>query len=256
MFKVLLVDPNDFTLHQTTKLIERFDIDFKVTNHTNQFHDVPQLIEAHHFSLIVINIKGYNTTGILLCKKIRNISRIPIILIGGRDDFQLARKALTYQINDYLTDPFREFALESSLLAIKKALTIDFTYEPDYVPTSLDSFKKNALSNSIIETVKKYVQNDLHRNITLKQISSLLHFNCAYLGQKFRLHENMSFNEYLLQQRMERAKVLLKKTDMKIYEIANEVGYIEIDWFYKKFKEYTGLSSNEYRKKYEYSQAN
>jgi len=256
MYNVLLVDPNDFTRYQTTKLIENLDINFKVTGHSNQFHNVTQFIENFRFSLIVINIKGYNTTGILLCKKIRNKSRIPIILIGGKDDFHLARKALTYQINDYLTDPMREGALKTSLLTIKKALTVDISYEPNDASTSSVAIKKNEPSTSIIETVKRYVQNDMHQNITLKKISSLLHFNCAYLGQKFRMHENMSFNEYLLQQRMEKAKVLLKKTDMKIYEIANEVGYTEIDWFYKKFKQYTGLSSNEYRKKYEYSQAN
>ncbi|MNO05979.1 DNA-binding transcriptional regulator AraC [compost metagenome] len=47
---------------------------------------------------------------------------------------------------------------------------------------------------------------------------------------------------------MEKAKLLLETTEMKIYEIADAVGYTEIDWFYKKFKEYTGTSANKYRK--------
>lgn len=79
-------------------------------------------------------------------------------------------------------------------------------------------------------------------------ISSQFHFNRSYLGQKFRNHENMSFNEYLFTQRMERAKMLLEQTHLKVYEIANEVGYTEIGWFYKRFKSYTGISANEYRK--------
>ncbi|MNI59550.1 HTH-type transcriptional activator Btr [compost metagenome] len=103
-------------------------------------------------------------------------------------------------------------------------------------------------SSSIIEEIKLYVEEQLHRNITLKRISDVLNFNCAYLGQKFKQHENMSFNEYLLRRRMEKAKRLLETTEMKIYEIADAVGYTEIDWFYKKFKEYTGTSANEYRK--------
>ena len=256
MYNVLLVDSNHFSLHQTTNLIQRLDIHFKVTASTTQFHHVTPLIEKQQFSLIVINIKGYNSSGILLCKKIRNQSRIPIILLGGKDDFQLARKALTYQVNDYLTNPLRECALKTSLSAIKKVLTRRLSFELNNFSDSTMPIKKNEPTISIIETVKKYVQDDMHQNVTLKKISSILHFNCAYLGQKFRLHENMSFNDYLLQQRMEKAKLLLKKTDMKIYEIANEVGYTEIDWFYKKFKQYTGLSSNEYRKKYDFSQAN
>lgn len=57
----------------------------------------------------------------------------------------------------------------------------------------------------------------------------------------------MTFNEFLLKQRMEKAKLLLEKTDMKIYEVAQEVGYVELDWFYKKFKTYTGVNANKYR---------
>lgn len=250
MHKVLLVDPHDFSLRQTTHLIEQLDNDFKVTAHTNNFQYAMNLVENQHFSLILINIKGYNSTGILLCKKIRSKSRIPIILMGGKDDFQIARKALTYQVNDYLTAPLRECALKTSLSVIKEVLAINISFESKYFSLSTIQIKKKDESVSIIETVKTYIQDGMHQNITLKKISSMLHFNCAYLGQKFRLHENMSFNEYLLQQRMERAKLLLEKTDMKIYEIANEVGYTEIDWFYKKFKGYTGLSSNEYRKKF------
>ncbi|KWX74392.1 hypothetical protein AMQ84_20560 [Paenibacillus riograndensis] len=50
-----------------------------------------------------------------------------------------------------------------------------------------------------------------------------------------------------LLRRMEKAKLLLETTEMKIYEITDAVGYTEIDWFYKKFKEYTGTSAYEYR---------
>jgi len=104
------------------------------------------------------------------------------------------------------------------------------------------------VADRIIDTVKKVVDEQLSDHITLKKISSMLYLNCAYLGQKFKQHENMSFNEYLLQMRMERAKQLLENTDMRIYEVASEVGYSELDWFYKKFKAYTGLSASEYRR--------
>lgn len=257
MYRVLLVDPNDYSLPQTTKLIEGLVNDFKVTGVTKPFQNVIHLIEQQHFSLILINIKGYNSSGILLCKKIRSVSRIPIILMGGRDAFHIARKALTYQVNDYITDPINESALKISLLTVKKNIENHFPSELNQRYLSSSQTNKNHVpSTSSIDTVKKYVRDEMKHNITLKKISSILHFNCAYLGQKFRLHENMSFNDYLLQERMEKAKLLLKKTDMKIYEIANEVGYTEIDWFYKKFKQYTGLSSNQYRKKYDLSQAN
>ncbi len=46
---------------------------------------------------------------------------------------------------------------------------------------------------------------------------------------------------------MEKAKELLMTTDKRIYEIACEVGYRQLDWFYKKFRGYAGCSAKEYK---------
>jgi two-component system response regulator YesN len=43
---------------------------------------------------------------------------------------------------------------------------------------------------------------------------------------------------------------MLLRTDKKVYEIALEVGYGELDWFYKRFKSYAGISAGEYRAQY------
>lgn len=100
----------------------------------------------------------------------------------------------------------------------------------------------------MIRIVKAYVRDHLNEEITLKKIADILHFNCAYLGQKFKMEENISFNDYMLQERMKKAKQLLLSTNLRIYEIALEVGYRDIDWFYKKFKAYAGSSPNAYRR--------
>lgn len=254
MHYALLVDPSLYSLEDTKQFIIGLDTGFHIHTCINDDEKVIMQLKQLSYSLVIINMKCYNASGILLCRKIRQHSRVPIILIGGRNDFQLARKALTYKINDYVADPMNHDALKSSMLDV--LMEQEHTLATSFIFHKVSSKKQNVAGSTVIDKVKTYVQAELHQNITLKQISRQLHFNCAYLGQKFKLHENMSFNEYLLQQRMEKAKLLLKKTDLKIYEIANEVGYTEIDWFYKKFKEYTGYSANEYRKKYELSRAN
>ncbi|WP_285889429.1 helix-turn-helix domain-containing protein [Paenibacillus glycanilyticus] len=203
------------------------------------------ILNNYNADLILIDLKHSQASGMKLCERIRTHSRIPIILLRGSHDFELLRQAIAFQVSDYILNPVRPEVLGASMNKVKEEL--------DARPLHLQPFtfryeKKKHHNPPIIDLVKQYVQEHLHQNITLKKISGMLHFNCAYLGQKFKEQENMSFNEYLLQQRMEKAKLLLEKTDMRIYEIANEVGYTEIDWFYKKFKEYTGASANEYRK--------
>jgi len=104
--------------------------------------------------------------------------------------------------------------------------------------------------NNPVASVKKIVAEHFAEHLNLKSIAMQIHINPAYLGQMFRMAEGISFNDYLLKVRIEASKTLLKYSDKKVYEIAFEVGYKEIDWFYKKFKEFTGISASEFRKQY------
>lgn len=226
---------------------------FIIHAHADYSSDILRLIRSEGISLVLLNIRDAHTPGMRVCEQIRQGSSVPIILLGGSGDFGLARQALLYNVSDYLTDPVNPAELGGSLEAVRRVLASagrpaaerDYA-DQDYAEFSLQ--KEPPSPCPIVSTIKQYVDEQLHRNITLKQISDSLNFNCAYLGQKFKQQEKMSFNEYLLRQRMEKAKLLLETTDMKIYEIADAVGYSEIDWFYKKFREYTGTSANEYRK--------
>ncbi|WP_445668065.1 helix-turn-helix domain-containing protein [Paenibacillus sp. FSL H3-0333] len=222
---------------------------FIIHAHADYSSDILRLIRSEGISLVLLNIRDAHTPGMRVCEQIRQGSSVPIILLGGSGDFGLARQALLYNVSDYLTDPVDPAELGGSLEAVSRVLAQagrPAAVERDYAQFTIQNEPSSPCP--IVSTIKQCVDEQLHHNITLKQISDTLNFNCAYLGQKFKQQEKMSFNEYLLRQRMEKAKLLLETTDMKIYEIADAVGYSEIDWFYKKFREYTGTSANEYRK--------
>jgi len=75
------------------------------------------------------------------------------------------------------------------------------------------------------------VDQNFHQNINLKSIASQFYMNTAYLGQLFKKSYGVYFNEYLLQLRIEEAKKLLKQSDMRVYEIADRVGFNSADYF-------------------------
>lgn len=201
------------------------NLEHHVANHRGSLHHS----KLKAYSLIMINMNGAYQEGFELCGKIRQTIHLPLIIVEDTMAFPIVRKAMQYQVNDYLPSfsPAEEWA--QSVISVMQQPSSD--------------------EDDVIYRVKEYVGKMLHRNVTLKEVSRAFHFNRSYLGQKFKRHENMSFNEYVLMQRMERAKLLLEETKLKIYEIAVEVGYTEIDWFYKRFKSYTGISANEYRKR-------
>lgn len=202
-----------------------------------------QFIALEPYTLVIIHALGSDSEGMELCANIRRVSQVPIIVTGGSTDFYWTRKALQLQVHDYLPAPFTVEDLNTCLRMISPA-----THSGDGFPDNRLSHVHAEKEDQVIQEVKEYLKDSMYQNITLKEIAERMHFNYSYLVQKFKFHEKMTFNEYLLQQRMEKAKFLLTHTDMKIYEIADAVGYNDMDWFYKKFKTYAGVSANMYRK--------
>lgn len=249
VYKMLLVDSDHHAKEWMKRMLDRHQAEFELESHAAAAVEAMSMLSAQDHQLVLINMRGSEEEGLRLCGRIREKSRVPIVLIGGRNEFQFARKALFYQVNDYLPDPVSPEEFVASLENVKRELDTALFSRNQPIPWAKNVQQAAAASSAdIIDKVKAYVEEALHENITLKEISHIFHFNYSYLGQKFKVQEKMTFKEYLLQQRMEKAKFLLENTDMKVYEIANEVGYTEMDWFYKKFKTYTGVSANKYRK--------
>lgn len=71
--------------------------------------------------------------------------------------------------------------------------------------------------------------------------------NPNYLTTLLKQRTGHTYKELIHQQRMTRAGQLLRNISYSVTEVANEVGYENISFFYKKFKEYFGCSPKEYR---------
>ena len=101
-----------------------------------------------------------------------------------------------------------------------------------------------------IKKIKHYVNRYYNKDLSLKIVSQVLNYNATYLGKKFKLETGESFSKYVDRVRIEKAKVFLAQDKMKVYEVSECVGYCNIDYFYRKFKNYVGKSPKEYQKEY------
>ncbi|MDF2959102.1 MAG: two-component system response regulator [Paenibacillus sp.] len=71
----------------------------------------------------------------------------------------------------------------------------------------------------------------------------------SYFSRCFKEELGLSFIDYVIKLRMEKAKELLEAADSKTYEVAYAVGYTDYPHFSKSFKKYCGLSPNDYKKR-------
>jgi two-component system response regulator YesN len=86
-------------------------------------------------------------------------------------------------------------------------------------------------------------------NISLKYLGEKYFLNSAYLGQVFKKQYGCSFKDYLNKVRIRKAAEMMLRTNMKVYEIAMEVGYKNIEYFVTKFEEVYEMTPTRFRKR-------
>lgn len=102
--------------------------------------------------------------------------------------------------------------------------------------------------DSVLDDILRYISHNYAGNITLEGIAPLFGYNSAYLGKIFRKKVGQPFNSYVDQVRIERSKLLLQDPELKVYDVAGQVGYRSVDYFHVKFRKHVGQSPAEYRK--------
>ncbi|MEX1028788.1 MAG: response regulator [Paenibacillaceae bacterium] len=109
-----------------------------------------------------------------------------------------------------------------------------------------EKYSENAVSRAA-----RYMEEHYSEPLPLQQVASHVHLNTTYFSHLFKKVTGRSFVEYLIELRMEKAKLLLTNTDMNITEVSGMLGYDLPNYFAKLFKQSTGLSPKEYRKLYQ-----
>jgi two-component system response regulator YesN len=100
----------------------------------------------------------------------------------------------------------------------------------------------------VIKKACDYAAKHYMEEISLTQIAAYVGLSVSHFSALFKQHTNESFVHYLNRIRIDKAKELLLEPDLKIYQVAELVGFDTIPYFNRVFKTITGLSPNEYRK--------
>lgn len=106
---------------------------------------------------------------------------------------------------------------------------------------------KEDISNYAIKKAIAYIRMHYAENISLEEIADRLDITPEYLSTLFNREVGINFSGFLRDFRLSHAKRLLKGTDKKVYEIAQEVGYPDSKYFNRVFKENVGVSPREFR---------
>jgi two-component system response regulator YesN len=100
--------------------------------------------------------------------------------------------------------------------------------------------------NHIIRNIQSYIDTHVEEKLSLNDVASLFSISPSYLSILFKKATDIGFTEYVTQKKISRAKAWISEGQMKIYEIADRLGFESAFYFSKVFKKVVGCSPREY----------
>ncbi|WP_158289486.1 response regulator [Paenibacillus flagellatus] len=111
--------------------------------------------------------------------------------------------------------------------------------------------KKSHKNAKTILKAKEYIESHYRNSeLTLRLVSEQFHTSYTYFSHLFKQLTNESFSDYLNRVRVGKAKELLESSDLRVFEVAFEVGFKDPHYFSQSFKAIYGLSPTEYKRKH------
>ncbi|MGG1554681.1 response regulator transcription factor [Paenibacillus ferrarius] len=208
-----------------------------------------ELFHVHQPSIVITDIVMPVMDGLELIKAIKaSESSTQIILMTIFSDFSYAKEAIHYGVTDYLVKGI--YTNEELLLALAKARKLKQQLyrsdTPNLNATPSDPSAKNGRLeiNSAIQIIK----DNLAHEHTLEQLADKVGLSSSYLSKLWKSEVGEGFRVYLTQLRMQKAAELLSTTNLKVYEVAEKVGYSNYRSFAAAFYDCYKINPREYRK--------
>ncbi|MEI6948137.1 two-component regulator propeller domain-containing protein [Paraflavisolibacter sp. H34] len=205
---------------------------------------------AHHPQLIVTDIHMPLMDGIELCRKIKGDKRtghIPVVLLTALTGEEAQIKGLETGANDYITKPFNFEVLNAkinNLLVLNRTLKDTYTKQIKVLTPEVEIESDDA---KFLNRVMVYLEENLtNSQLSVEDLSRQMGMSRVSLYHKLRELTGQTPVEYIRSVKLEKAAVLLEKSDMNIAQVAYSVGFATPNYFAKSFKAKYDMLPSEY----------
>ena len=253
MLKVLIADDEMIERKYLTTLFGKYPHLFTIAGEARNGKEVLRLTNQLRPDIIIMDINMPFCDGLTCANEIKQNHPETIILLNtAYAEFEFARKAVEYQLDAYLLKPAREEIILQTIESClrKKRRNSD---APSAYAEALAN--RSGPSANVITQVCDYIDANPQLSLSLQDLARIAHFSPSYLSRIFREQKGITISAYITQKRMENAKYLLGHSKMDIRTIASHCGFQTISHFNRVFKQETGLSPMEFRRKFSSQEA-
>ena len=193
-------------------------------------------------SLIITDLKMPQMEGIEMLTALRAEGCTAyVIILTAYDNFAYAQSALRLGAVDYLLKPFHDGDLENAITRVQQR------QQPAADAAPIGTPRKGDKSKYVLEAMDYISKHYNEPDISVGTVAQSLNISEGYLSHTFKKETDYTLLNYLTRYRIHKAMELLKDCRVKVYEVAEQVGYRDIAYFSATFKKYAGISPSEYQ---------
>lgn len=211
-----------------------------IKSHISKIYSFVEVNDTERLNEAMMELKNY------IIKRKYSEKQIKIISI------EIFLELKTKLIKDYNLNEEELLKSEEIIKEIYSKISLNSTI--NYLLDNFIKISKRLVMESSGNGVKRiinYMEKNYYKDLKLESLANIFNYNSAYLGKLLKSTIGESFNTHLDKIRIEKAKKLLVKDKLKVYQVCEKVGYKNIDYFHSKFKKYVGTSPRNYKKENE-----
>lgn len=245
MYNLLIVEDEEMMRSYLSELINWNTIGYELIGTAGNGKEALEFISKNSVDVVLSDIRMPVMDGLTLANYIRSeYSHIKIILMTAYREFEFARESVKLGITDYLLKSDDEEVIEKCFVDLKIVMDADTADSADSY--GKDTAVQNDSQHPVICKCLSLIEKNFG-NISLADLSWHTHVHEKHLSRLFKKELGKSFSSIQFEKRISAAKIYLKRSDLKIFEIAQIVGYSSSAYFSDKFKKSVGVSPLEYR---------
>ncbi len=243
---ILVVEDEPDVRQYIKGLLQRY---YRVLEASNGRHALTML-ESEKPALIISDVMMPEMDGFALCKEVKQSadnSDIPIILLTAKAEDEDKLEGLESGADDYVTKPFNANTLlvrAENLIAIRKILRLKYAQRHTVKVSDVDVL---SASDVFLERVREHIESHMGTpEFDISQLADAMAMSPRQLRRKIRDLTGLSPSGLVRSMRLQRAAQLLEKKAGTVSEIGYQVGFQQVKYFSRLFKQVYGISPSEY----------
>ena len=246
MYKVMIIDDEPIIVQGLSRSIEWEKFNCQVVATAGNGVEGKKLIEKYRPDMVFLDICMPEMDGLSMVAALRSeFADTQITILTGFRDFEYARSALNLGVARFLSKPSNMEELEEAITYMASKVTRDVNADSAEEETATEH--ESVAGNFIVRNALAYMEENYKDKILLSDVAEKTYVSQWHLSKLLNKETGQNFSEILNGIRIEKAKELLKDPAMRIGDIAEEVGFLDLAHFSRVFKKLNGISANEYR---------